>query len=1108
MPTIKKNALFAAVFCTAVAVASERVSLDRDWNFSLDGAPVRIVDVPHDWSVEGVPDKANASGAAGGYYPGGVGVYTRTFLLSKDDLGKELELVFDGVYREAEVSVNGGAPLKGTFYGYTGFSVPLAEGSVRAGANTLKVTARNDRQPNCRWYSGSGIYRHVWLVKHERGRRVADIAVRTSLDGTVTVTGTVGGKPETKTFKVANPVLWTPETPKLYDFDFFGERVRTGIRTVGWDKDNGLLLNGVSVKLHGACVHHDHGPLGAASYDAAELRKVRQLKAAGFNAVRTSHNPVSEAFLDACDTEGLLVVDDMFDGWRSPKTDYDYSVSFGEKILDDLSWTVRRDRLHPSVVMWSIGNEILERTSPKAVADSKALAARCRELDPTRPVTMALCSWGGEREWLAQDELAATLDIAGYNYMEEFTESDKARCPGRIAVYTETYPRDAANVWRRIMKHGYVVGEFVWTGIDYLGESTIGRTYYEGKEAPGEHYEVSPAFPWHGAYCGDIDLTGWRKPISHWRETLWNPKAPTYLAVREPDGWRGKIKETRWSVWPTWERWNFEGWEGKKVVAEVYTRSPKVTLYLNGKPVGERAVGEETAWKAEFELAYEPGELKVVDSDGGTSIIRTAGEPTGVRFTRERVGGLMYVTAEVVDANGTVCPDASQDVEFEGDVIATCSADLQDCAPATNRTRRTWCGRAMAVVREKSPAAESLAAAGEASFADFDARARRGERLSVVFFGGSLTYSANASDPNVTGVRGLLARYLESRYPAAHFSFHDAAIGGTGSLLGALRLERDVFAHKPDLVFLDFLCNDGTDDDLLDSTCAYEYLLREMIGRGIAVEQMFFTFKFWAGKGFDPVSRLPRRNIYRRLAEAYGTPDGDVHLSTLARDLESGKTTLDEVWPIDGGHPADLGYRYFFEAVREGFERGVEKGAVCRVPEKPVYGTLKDVRRTALVDGTLPPGWKRSLTYRTSMWFDGLSSRWMGDVAVAKGGAEPIRFSADCNFFACFGEGDEKGLKFKVAADGAPFAEFASSPGPGRLFIFRRQEFPEWWKGSSRHEFEISPVAAENGELHLESVMTATIVPSDPSAVESAVRAKAERAARMDALDHGRGVKK
>ena len=423
-------------------------------------------------------------------------------------------------------------------------------------------------------------------------------------------------------------------------------------------------------------------------------------------------------------------------------------------------------------------------------------------------------------------------------------------------------------------------------------------------------------------------------------------------------------------------------------------------------------------------------------------------------------------------------------------------------------------GGGMAAVWEgDAKAAPSPAAT--ASFADFDALARRGEDLSVVFFGGSLTFSANASDPNVTGIRGLMADYLRSRYPAAHFTFHDAAIGGSGSLLGAFRLERDVLSHKPDLVFLDFLCNDGTDDDLLDATCAYEYLLREMIGRGIPVEQMFFTFRFWAGRGFDPVARLPRRNAYRRLAEEYGTPDGDVHLSALARDLESGKRTLAEIWPIDGAHPADLGYRYFFEAVREGFERGVADGAVCRVPAKPVFGTLRDVRRLSLCDGgtPLPKGWTRSLAYRTSMWFDGLSSRWMGDVASAKGDADPIRVSADCNFFACFGEGDENGLRFKVTADGAPFAEFASSPGKGRLFIFRRQEFPEWWKGPARHEFEIAPIAAEKGELHIESVMTATIVPNDPDAAARAAAAKAERtararAARTDALDHGRGIKK
>ncbi len=398
----------------------------------------------------------------------------------------------------------------------------------------------------------------------------------------------------------------------------------------------------------------------------------------------------------------------------------------------------------------------------------------------------------------------------------------------------------------------------------------------------------------------------------------------------------------------------------------------------------------------------------------------------------------------------------------------------------------------------------AAAYAKEASFADFDARARRGEKLSVVFFGGSLTFSANASDPAVTGVRGLLAKYLVERYPEARFSFHDAAIGGTGSLLGAFRLERDVLSHKPDLVFLDFLCNDGTDNDLPDATCAYEYLLREMIGRGIPVEQMFFTFRFWAGKGFDPVKSLPRRNIYRELAKAYGTPDGDVQLSSLAKDLESGKTTLDEVWPIDGAHPADFGYRYFFEAVREGFERGVREGAVCRVPEKPVFGTMRDVRRNVVVDGKLPCGWTRSLTYRTSMWYDGLSSRWMGDVASAKGCAAPLEVSAECNFVGIFGEGDENALKFEVKADGAPFAEFGSSPGPGRLFFYRVKAFPEWWNGAAKHTFAITPVAAEKGELHVESVMTATLVPADPADAARRVRVIEDK---MEALDHGRGKK-
>ena len=397
-------------------------------------------------------------------------------------------------------------------------------------------------------------------------------------------------------------------------------------------------------------------------------------------------------------------------------------------------------------------------------------------------------------------------------------------------------------------------------------------------------------------------------------------------------------------------------------------------------------------------------------------------------------------------------------------------------------------------------------ARGEASFAEFDARATRGERLSVVYLGGSLTYSANASDPGVTGVRGLMSDYLRDRYPKSQFSFHDAAIGGTGSLLAMFRLERDVLSKKPDLVFLDFLCNDGADTDDLDATCAYEYILRTLVGRGIPVEQMFFTFKFWSDPGFDVEGKLPRRAVYRELGEAYGTPIGDVARDSLARDLASGKVGLDTVWPIDAAHPADLGYRYFFEAVRNGFERGVAEKAVCRVPPRPVRGTAENVRRTPFVDFVpLANGWRRDLTYRTSMWYDGLSSRWMGDVAAFSGTAvQPVAFAAACNFVAFFGEGDGEALSFDLNADGARLETFCARPGPGRLFVFRSALLREWLSGGSPHAFELVPKPDGKGELRIESLMTATLVPVDR---ELASRQQKVRDERLEALDHARGRK-
>ena len=394
-----------------------------------------------------------------------------------------------------------------------------------------------------------------------------------------------------------------------------------------------------------------------------------------------------------------------------------------------------------------------------------------------------------------------------------------------------------------------------------------------------------------------------------------------------------------------------------------------------------------------------------------------------------------------------------------------------------------------------------------ASFTDFDARAKEGERLTVVFFGGSLTWSANATEPNVTGFRGLMAKYLTEKYPSAHFTFVDAAIGGTGSNLGMFRLERDVLAKKPDLVFLDFSCNDGLGNTDILPTCCYEYLLRKMIERGIPVQQMFFTFRFLTKPGAVPAKVHPRRDVYRQLAKVYGTPVGDVYAMSLWKQMNAGEVPLETAWPIDAGHPDDTGYRMFADAGIAGFENAVREGAVCRVPEKPVFGTVKDLRRWNPVDGALPKGWTRRLTYRTSLWYDGLSSRWMDDVAAFScAERSPLTVEATGNFFGIFGEADEKALTAEIVADGKKVAFFngCHRAGPGRLFIWRNAVLDGWEDGVSRsHVFTVDPIPSADGkgEFRIGSVCTATIVPAGRVVDVSDASADA-----LEKLDHARGM--
>ncbi len=709
-------AALVAVCAGARGVARKQL-FDSGWQFALnDSTRWRPVDLPHDWSVEGSFDKEAPAGNDGAYLPTGKGWYRKSFTLDKAIQNQRLRLYFEGVYMNAEVYVNG-SKAGGHPYGYSSFFVDITP-YVKTGKNEVEVRVDNAQQKNCRWYSGSGIYRHVWLLTTPR--QYIDewsVSVTTPDIHTVDIKAEVvtedgGRKPVSKRLSVENPHLWTPDDPYLYTttIEAGGDvlPVTYGIRTVTFSADKGLLLNGKPIVLNGGCVHHDNGILGAAAFDAAEYRKVRLLKEAGFNAVRTSHNVPSEAFLRACDELGLLVIDEAFDGWREKKNTHDYATLIDQWWQEDLKAMVLRDRNHPSIFCWSIGNEVIERKKIEVVKTAHQMATLCRQLDEQqRPVTSALAAW--DNDWDIYDPLAAEHDIVGYNYMIHKAEGDHQRVPERVMMQTESYPRDVYKNYRMTMDHTYIIGDFVWTAIDYLGESGIGRWYYQG-EVGGEHW-TQPLYPWHAAYCGDIDLTGLRKPVSHRRSMLWNANGEhLYMAVREPDGYRGEVKTTMWGTWPTFESWNWAGHEGKPIDVEVYAHYPKVRLTLNGQVVAEQAV---TDGQATFTLPYQPGTLKAEGLDGQdvkeSVSLTTAGEPVAMRLTADhqplKADGqdLAFVTVELVDANGMVNPTAANrlkaSVSGPATIVAFGNADIKDCDPYTDSQHQAWKGRALLVLR-------------------------------------------------------------------------------------------------------------------------------------------------------------------------------------------------------------------------------------------------------------------------------------------------------------------------------------------------------------------------------------------------------------------------
>ena len=747
----------------------KKIPFDHAWRFHLgdpagagwrepDDTTWRLLDLPHDWSIELDRQPDAPSAASGGYFQMGRGWYRKTFAAPNEWRGKRVWIEFEGVYMNAEVWLN--HELLGHHpYGYTSFHYDLTPYLKIGEQNVLTIIVDNDCQRNSRWYSGSGIYRHVWLhvadpvhvapwgiylttlnvsketatvqvettVSNEsetartvivRSRVVApDGSIVAGAEASVTI-GVGQSKATIQQIEVAAPQLWSPDAPHLYQLKtevLSGEDVLDtatttfGIRSLSFDAEEGFALNGEPTLLRGGCVHHDDGVMGAASYDRAEERKVELLKASGYNAVRCAHNPPAPAFLDACDRLGMLVIDEAFDCWREGKNPYDYHVAFADWWQRDLESMVRRDRNHPSVIMWSIGNEVGERNGRSdGEAWAHRLADHIRALDPTRPITAAINGGGARWPWEQTDVVFSALDVGGYNYQERQYRPDHERHPDRIMYGSESTPREAFEHWTGVLDLPYVIGDFVWTSLDYLGEAGIGRVHFQGKQGG-----FLGDYPWHQANCGDLDLCGTKRPQSYYRDVLWGTGSKLYIAVHEPIPEGQEPTITYWG-WPlVAANWTWPGHEGETFTVDVYSACERVKLLLNGRSLGIQRTGREERFTATFEVPYQAGTLRAVGYEGHSQAaaweLHTVGAPAGIRLSPDRdelqakAGELSYVTVEVVDGEGRLHPNADHELFFTVQGPATIAAvgngNPVSEEPYGGHARRAYGGRCLVVVQ-------------------------------------------------------------------------------------------------------------------------------------------------------------------------------------------------------------------------------------------------------------------------------------------------------------------------------------------------------------------------------------------------------------------------
>lgn len=779
------------------------------------------VTLPHDAMILQRRGKNNIIDT--GYFPGGSYLYTKKYFADPKDRGKEIILEFEGVSQNAFVYVNeefaGKCPN-----GYTNFFIRIDELLNFGEENEIRVTAKTGMQQTSRWYCGSGIYRNVNLyvgnpihiaqdgIKVKCGSVSTEdalVEVRTALiyrgigrkkvwiqtkildeNGDCVAKDsapvTVNSNKEVivrQKMLVESPALWGIDTPYLYTAkcDLYGcDSIGSssdntcidtaadtfGIRTLSLDHKHGLRLNGETIKLRGACIHHDSGIIGAATFREAEERRAAKLKEAGFNAIRSAHNPLSKEMLEACDRLGILVLDEGFDAWNTPKKAHDYSLYFEEYWRNDIKAMVDKDYNHPCVFAYNIGNEIPETGTKSGAALNREIAEYTRSLDDGRFVGNAVNGMFSvmsrmseiindilEKEAAAKksnnrkaepdmpqdsdvnnlmtifdthlgdimqheivgkaiEEVFAGVDICGYNYMDARYEADGINYPNRVIVGSETNALHIVENWELVEKFPYVIGDFCWTGWDYIGEPGVGKNDYTMDYSTGIH----APYPWFLAYCGDYDICGNRRPQSYYREIEWKHRTKPYIAVCRPQHYGQKALTSNWTWSDSIESWTWEGFEGKPVQVEVYGDADESAIYLNGKLLERKPVGETMRNKAVFDTVYEPGVLKaVVYKNGvetGSAELRSAGKASRLKLWAEKQYGgkakaepaeIIFIHIDTVDNEGrlntSVNPKVRLTVDGSGVRLGFGSADPRSLENFFDNERTAFDGKLLAVVR-------------------------------------------------------------------------------------------------------------------------------------------------------------------------------------------------------------------------------------------------------------------------------------------------------------------------------------------------------------------------------------------------------------------------